>query len=89
MICRDSIGASEYRSIRSHKAVSWLKMSELRRSAISHCNLALQSEAVAKEEHSVSRARIEDKGAAGAREFALASAAGYTTAVTTRLAENP
>jgi peptidoglycan/xylan/chitin deacetylase (PgdA/CDA1 family) len=67
--------------------------------SISHCNLAQQSEAVASEELSVSRARIEaalqcpvvhlaypygDRQAAGAREFALARAAGYKTAVTTR-----
>ncbi len=66
---------------------------------VTHCNLALQSEAIAKEELAASRARIEaalerpvvhlaypygDKGAAGAREFALAKAAGYKTAVTTR-----
>jgi peptidoglycan/xylan/chitin deacetylase (PgdA/CDA1 family) len=68
--------------------------------SVSHCNLALQSEAIAKEELSVSRARMEaalerpvahlaypygDKNAAGAREFALAKAAGYKTAVTTRV----
>jgi peptidoglycan/xylan/chitin deacetylase (PgdA/CDA1 family) len=67
--------------------------------SITHCNLAQQSEATAEEELSVSRARIEaalqrpvmhlaypygDKAAAGAREFALAGAAGYKTAVTTR-----
>jgi peptidoglycan/xylan/chitin deacetylase (PgdA/CDA1 family) len=67
--------------------------------SITHCNLAQQSDATAKEELSVSRARIEaalerpvvhlaypygDRGAAGAREFALAGAAGYKTAVTTR-----
>jgi peptidoglycan/xylan/chitin deacetylase (PgdA/CDA1 family) len=67
--------------------------------SITHCNLARQSEATAKEELSVSRARIEaalqrpvmhlaypygDKAAAGAREFALAGAAGYKTGVTTR-----
>jgi peptidoglycan/xylan/chitin deacetylase (PgdA/CDA1 family) len=67
--------------------------------SITHCNLALQSEATAKEELAVSRARIEtalqrpvvhlaypygDKNAAGAREFSLASAGGYKTAVTTR-----
>jgi peptidoglycan/xylan/chitin deacetylase (PgdA/CDA1 family) len=67
--------------------------------SISHCNLAQQSEAVASEELSVSRARIEaalqrpvvhfaypygDRQAAGVREFALARAAGYKTAVTTR-----
>ena len=67
--------------------------------SITHCNLAQQSEAIASEELTVSRARIEealqcpvvhlaypygDKQAAGAREFALARAAGYKTAVTTR-----
>jgi peptidoglycan/xylan/chitin deacetylase (PgdA/CDA1 family) len=66
---------------------------------ISHCNLAHQSEEVAREELAVSRARIEeklqrpvlhlaypygDRVAAGAREFALAATAGYKTAVTTR-----
>jgi peptidoglycan/xylan/chitin deacetylase (PgdA/CDA1 family) len=65
----------------------------------SHCNLAAQSDESACEELTASRARIDavldrrvahlaypygDKAAAGAREFALASAAGYTTAVTTR-----
>jgi peptidoglycan/xylan/chitin deacetylase (PgdA/CDA1 family) len=67
--------------------------------SVSHCNLAAQSETVAGEELTVSRARIEaalqrsvvhlaypygDRVAAGSREFALASAAGYRTAVTTR-----
>jgi peptidoglycan/xylan/chitin deacetylase (PgdA/CDA1 family) len=67
--------------------------------SITHCNLARQSEAVAREELTLSRARIEnslqrpaihlaypygDKPAAGPREFALARAAGYKTAVTTR-----
>ena len=67
--------------------------------SITHCNLAHQTEAVAREELTVSRARIEaklqrevvhlaypygDKIAAGQREFALASSAGYKTAVTTR-----
>jgi peptidoglycan/xylan/chitin deacetylase (PgdA/CDA1 family) len=66
---------------------------------ITHCNLAQQSEEVAREELTVSRARIEerlqrpvlhlaypygDRVAAGAREFALAATAGYRTAVTTR-----
>jgi peptidoglycan/xylan/chitin deacetylase (PgdA/CDA1 family) len=66
---------------------------------ITHCNLAQQSEAVAKEELTIGRARIEaalhrpvvhlaypygDRNAAGAREFALAAACGYKTAVTTR-----
>jgi peptidoglycan/xylan/chitin deacetylase (PgdA/CDA1 family) len=67
--------------------------------SITHCNLAKQPEAVAAQEIAVSRARIEealqrpvlhlaypygDKIAAGAREFALAQAAGFKTAVTTR-----
>jgi peptidoglycan/xylan/chitin deacetylase (PgdA/CDA1 family) len=67
--------------------------------SITHCNLARQSEVVARDELTLSRARIEeslqrpaihlaypygDKPAAGPREFALASASGYKTAVTTR-----
>jgi peptidoglycan/xylan/chitin deacetylase (PgdA/CDA1 family) len=67
--------------------------------SITHCNLAAQSEATAAEELTVSRARIEaalqrsvvhlaypygDRAAASAREFALARASGYKTAVTTR-----
>jgi peptidoglycan/xylan/chitin deacetylase (PgdA/CDA1 family) len=67
--------------------------------SITHCNLAQQSEATAREELTLSRARIEealqrpaihlaypygDKPAAGPREFTLASASGYKTAVTTR-----
>jgi peptidoglycan/xylan/chitin deacetylase (PgdA/CDA1 family) len=66
---------------------------------ISHCNLAKQSEEIAAQEMAVSRARIEqalgrkvqhfaypygDREAAGEREFALAAAAGFKTAVTTR-----
>ena len=66
---------------------------------ITHCNLARQTEAIASHEMAISRARIEsalqrpvvhlaypygDKVAAGAREFALAQAAGFKTAVTTR-----
>ena len=66
---------------------------------VTHCNLAQQSEDVAREELTVSRARIEeklqrpilhlaypygDRAAAGPRDFALAGAAGYKTAVTTR-----
>jgi peptidoglycan/xylan/chitin deacetylase (PgdA/CDA1 family) len=66
---------------------------------ITHCNLALQTEEIAAHEMAISRARIEgvlqrpvvdlaypygDKNAAGPREFALAQAAGYKTAVTTR-----
>jgi peptidoglycan/xylan/chitin deacetylase (PgdA/CDA1 family) len=66
---------------------------------ISHCNLAKQTEETASHEMTESRARIAtalqrqvlhfaypygDRIAAGAREFALAGAAGYKTAVTTR-----
>jgi peptidoglycan/xylan/chitin deacetylase (PgdA/CDA1 family) len=66
---------------------------------ITHCNLARQTEQIASHEMAISRARIEetlqrpvvhlaypygDKIAAGAREFALARAAGFKTAVTTR-----
>jgi peptidoglycan/xylan/chitin deacetylase (PgdA/CDA1 family) len=66
---------------------------------ISHCNLAKQTTATAAYELTESRSRIEnvlqrrvlhlaypygDRIAAGAREFALARAAGYKTAVTTR-----
>jgi peptidoglycan/xylan/chitin deacetylase (PgdA/CDA1 family) len=67
--------------------------------SITHCNLAQQSESVARDELTSSRARIEDalqrpaihlaypygdKPAAGPREFTLARASGYKTAVTTR-----
>jgi peptidoglycan/xylan/chitin deacetylase (PgdA/CDA1 family) len=67
--------------------------------SITHCNLARQSEAVASQELTESRERIEaalqrpavhlaypygDRIAAGAREFSLARTAGYKTAVTTR-----
>jgi peptidoglycan/xylan/chitin deacetylase (PgdA/CDA1 family) len=66
---------------------------------ITHCNLARQSEDAAAFELAASRARIEtalqrpvlhlaypygDRIAAGAREFRLAQAAGFKTAVTTR-----
>jgi peptidoglycan/xylan/chitin deacetylase (PgdA/CDA1 family) len=66
---------------------------------ISHCNLARQSEEIAAQEMAVSRVRIEhalerpvlhfaypygDREAAARREFALAAAAGFKTAVTTR-----
>ena len=66
---------------------------------ISHCNLAKQTGETAHHEMTESRARIEtalqrevlhfaypygDRIAAGAREFTLARAAGYKTAVTTR-----
>jgi peptidoglycan/xylan/chitin deacetylase (PgdA/CDA1 family) len=67
--------------------------------SITHCNLARQPKEIARSEMVTSRARIEDalqrpvvhlaypygdKIAAGAREFALAQAAGFKTAVTTR-----
>jgi peptidoglycan/xylan/chitin deacetylase (PgdA/CDA1 family) len=66
---------------------------------ITHCNLARQSEVTAAFELATSRARIEDalrrpilhfaypygdRIAAGPREFSLAKAAGFKTAVTTR-----
>lgn len=66
---------------------------------ITHCNLAKQREEIAAREMAVGRARIEaalqrpvlhlaypygDRCAAGDREFALARAAGFKTAVTTR-----
>jgi len=67
--------------------------------SITHCNLSRQSEDNARHEMASSRARIEsalqrpvvhfaypygDKPAAAAREFALARASGFKTAVTTR-----
>ena len=67
--------------------------------SITHCNLARQTREIAGQEMTISRERIEaalqrpvlhlaypygDKIAAGAREFALAQAAGFKTAVTTR-----
>jgi peptidoglycan/xylan/chitin deacetylase (PgdA/CDA1 family) len=67
--------------------------------SVTHCNLARQSEEIASQEIAISRARIEaalqrpvlhlaypfgDRHAAGPREFALARAAGFKTAVTTR-----
>jgi peptidoglycan/xylan/chitin deacetylase (PgdA/CDA1 family) len=66
---------------------------------VTHCSLARQSREIACQEMATGRARIEnalqrpvvhlaypygDKIAAGAREFALARAAGFKTAVTTR-----
>lgn len=66
---------------------------------ISHCNLAKQSQDMAGFEMAESRARIEaklqrpvnhlaypygDRAAAGTREFAIAAATGFKTAVTTR-----
>jgi peptidoglycan/xylan/chitin deacetylase (PgdA/CDA1 family) len=67
--------------------------------SVTHCNLARQPEEIASHEMATSRARIEsvlqrpalhfaypygDRLAAGRREFALAKAAGFKTAVTTR-----
>jgi peptidoglycan/xylan/chitin deacetylase (PgdA/CDA1 family) len=66
---------------------------------VTHCNLAQQPDEIASQEMATSRARIEDalqrpvphfaypygdRAAAGPREFALAKAAGFKTAVTTR-----
>lgn len=67
--------------------------------SVTHCNLASQPAEVASQEMATSRKRIEDvlqrpvvhlaypygdRFAAGRREFALAKAAGFKTAVTTR-----
>jgi peptidoglycan/xylan/chitin deacetylase (PgdA/CDA1 family) len=67
--------------------------------SLSHCNLARQGQEIARREIADSRARIEaelqrpiahlaypygDRAAAGSREFLLATAAGFKTAVTTR-----
>ncbi|MGA7810985.1 polysaccharide deacetylase family protein [Bradyrhizobium sp.] len=67
--------------------------------SITHCSLARQSEAIARGELTLGRTLIEemlhcpvlhlaypygDRAAAGQREFTLARAAGYKTAVTTR-----
>jgi peptidoglycan/xylan/chitin deacetylase (PgdA/CDA1 family) len=67
--------------------------------SLTHCNLARQPAEIASQEMADSRSRIEnvvqrpvahlaypygDKFAAGPREFALAQAAGFKTAVTTR-----
>jgi peptidoglycan/xylan/chitin deacetylase (PgdA/CDA1 family) len=67
--------------------------------SVTHCNLAGQPDEIAKQEMTESRTRIEnalqrpvlhfaypygDKVAAGRREFALAKATGFKTAVTTR-----
>jgi peptidoglycan/xylan/chitin deacetylase (PgdA/CDA1 family) len=67
--------------------------------SLTHCNLARQSEEIARLEMAESRARIEsmlqrpvlhmaypygDRAAAGTREFVLAAAGGFKTAVTTR-----
>jgi peptidoglycan/xylan/chitin deacetylase (PgdA/CDA1 family) len=67
--------------------------------SVTHCNLVNESNEVVSQEMTTSRARIEsalqrpvvhfaypygDRGAAGRREFALAKAAGFKTAVTTR-----
>jgi peptidoglycan/xylan/chitin deacetylase (PgdA/CDA1 family) len=67
--------------------------------SVTHCNLASQPAEIASQEMAMSRVRIEntlqrpavhlaypygDKFAAGRREFVLAQAAGFKTAVTTR-----
>jgi peptidoglycan/xylan/chitin deacetylase (PgdA/CDA1 family) len=67
--------------------------------SVTHCNIAQQSAEMANHEMTASRSRIEDvlqrpvahfaypygdRAAAGRREFALAQAAGFKTAVTTR-----
>jgi peptidoglycan/xylan/chitin deacetylase (PgdA/CDA1 family) len=93
-ICRDlCMSWEELRSFASERLVA------VGAHSITHCNLAHQSEATASEELTLSRTRIEDalqrpvvhlaypygdRHAAGTREFALARAAAYKTAVTTR-----
>ena len=93
-ICRDlCLSWDELKSFAADPLV------EIGGHTITHCNLAQQSEEVASEELTASRARIEeklqrpvlhlaypygDRNAAAAREFALAAATGYKTAVTTR-----
>jgi peptidoglycan/xylan/chitin deacetylase (PgdA/CDA1 family) len=67
--------------------------------SVTHCNIAKQSDEMAKQEMAISRSRIEDalqrpalhfaypygdRLAAGGREFAFAREAGFNTAVTTR-----
>jgi len=93
-ICRElCMSWNELKSFANEKLVS------IGAHSVTHCNLAQQSEEIASAEMSTSRARIEsslqkavthlaypygDRLAAGAREFALASTAGFKTAVTTR-----
>jgi peptidoglycan/xylan/chitin deacetylase (PgdA/CDA1 family) len=93
-ICRDlCMSWDELKPLSRHPLVA------IGAHAVTHCNLASQSSETASGELTVSRARIEaaldrpiahfaypygDRAAAGPREFALAGAAGYRTAVTTR-----
>ncbi|NPU65247.1 polysaccharide deacetylase family protein [Bradyrhizobium sp. 83012] len=81
------------------KALSAEPLVSIGAHSISHCNLAKQSEETARTEIAESRTRIEtelqrsvlhmaypygDRAAAAQREFVLAAASGYKTAVTTR-----
>jgi len=81
------------------KPFAWEPLVTIGAHSITHCNLAKQTEAMAAHEIATSRARIEsalrrpilhlaypygDRIAAGPREFALARASGFKTAVTTR-----
>jgi peptidoglycan/xylan/chitin deacetylase (PgdA/CDA1 family) len=93
-VCRElCLSWDELRSLSSDPLVS------IGAHSVTHCNLARESAEVAAREMAQSRALIEsalqrpvvhfaypygDKGAAGGREFALAKAAGFKTAVTTR-----
>jgi peptidoglycan/xylan/chitin deacetylase (PgdA/CDA1 family) len=93
-VCRElCMSWDELRSFSNERLVS------IGAHSVTHCNLALESSETASQEMALSRARIEgvlqrpvvhfaypygDKGAAGRREFALAKAAGFKTAVTTR-----
>ena len=81
------------------RALSAEPLIEIGAHTVSHCSLAKQTEEMARSEITESRARIEaelqrpvlhmaypygDRAAAGPREFVLAAASGYKTAVTTR-----
>jgi peptidoglycan/xylan/chitin deacetylase (PgdA/CDA1 family) len=93
-ICHDlCLSWDELRQLREEKLIT------IGAHSLSHCNLARQSQDIARSEIADSRFRIEtelqrpvlhmaypygDRAAAGAREFLLTAAAGFKTAVTTR-----
>jgi peptidoglycan/xylan/chitin deacetylase (PgdA/CDA1 family) len=93
-ICRElCMSWEELRSMASDPLVS------IGAHSVTHCNLAMQDAEIARREMATSRERIENRlqrrvvhfaypyggrRAAGAREFALAQACGFRTAVTTR-----
>jgi len=93
-ICRDLCMSWE-----ELKALAGEPLVSIGAHSVTHCNLAQQPDEIAGQEMATSRARIEDtlqrpvlhfaypygdRAAAGPREFALAKAAGFKTAVTTR-----